>query len=219
MVTANKRPTFLLVAWTFSFVLALVCIGIFAQGVIRDHRVGQPVIEVDFSEPSGWKEERFRVWGEDSYKLFISSVNHDPEFVGRHLVADFQVRIDGAQGNTVFAREYYGEYLMHKVPNGYGDTALAEINISGWPWQQGVLAVRVTEPDPAFRTTRSELKLWKVQRDVGMGGLINYAMLLPGILLLLLAFAFAVPLARRGHKWPLIVTASVLILFLTVFMG
>ena len=194
--------------WAASLVLALACFAVLLQGVLRDTRWGEPVIPLDFSQASGWKAETFRVWGEDRYALFFSSVSHDPELAGRHLTANFQVRILGPGGNVLLDHIYYGEYLDHVVPRGYGDTRLETLEIRGKPWNPGTLQVRVREPDPAFRTTRSELKLWRVRPDDGMGGLLNYAMMMPGAVLMLLALVFAGLLAARKAIWPLITTLS-----------
>lgn len=205
--------------WAVTFGLALACFIILIQGVMRDTRWGEPAIPVDFSEASGWHSESFRVWGKDTYTLFISSVNHDPELAGRHLTANFDVRILGADGEPVLNRLYYGEYLTHKVPQGYGDLPLATLEISGKPWRPGTLQVRVREPDPAFRTTRSELKLWKEGSEVGMGGLLNYAFMFPGAVLLALALVLSGALARRGPKWPLVATLAVSAGLLALTLG
>lgn len=203
--------------WTVAFGLALVCLAVLAQGVVRDRHWGEPSIPVEFSKVSRWQSESFRVWGEDAYRLLVSSVNHDPEFVGRYLFADFEVRIMGSKGVPLFSRLYRGEAFDHRVPDGYGDLHLETIEIRGRPWQPGELQVRVREPDPAFRTTTSEIKLRKARPAVGMGGLINYAMALPGAVLLLLSLVLAAALAGRGSKWPLVLTAVALAAFIALF--
>lgn len=196
-------------AWGVTFTLALACYVVLLQGMMRDTRWGEPTIGVNFSKVSGWQSASFRVWGESRYALFFSSVNHDADLAGRHLTANFEVRILGPGGNVLLDRIYYGEYLDHEVPRGYGDTRLATLDIQGRPWRPGTLQVRVREPDPAFRTTRSELKLWKERSDPGMGGLIHYAVMVPGAVLTVLALVFAGMLAARRTVWPLVATLVV----------
>lgn len=208
----NSRKNILLwLCWALAFTLAAACFAVLLQGVARDMRWGEPAIPVDFSKASGWQSESFRVWGEDTYTLFVSSVNHDPEYVGRHLTADFRVRILGADDQPVLDRLYRGETLNHKVPQGYGDVRLALLNVKGKPWRPGTLQVSVREPDPAFRTTRSEIKLWKERPNAGMGGLANYVMMVPGGIMLILSLVLASVLAARGRKWPLIATILLLL--------
>lgn len=210
-VLKSKITILLWIGWALAFALAAACFAVLLQGVARDARWGQPAIPVDFSEVSAWQSASFRVWSEDTYTLFVSSVNHDPEYIDRFLTADFRVRILGADEQPVLDRLYRGETLDHTVPRGYGDVRLATINIKGKPWRPGTLQVRVTEPDPAFRTTRSEVRLWKEQQDLGMGGLVNYAMLVPGGIMLVLSLLIASMLASRGRKWPLIATVLLIL--------
>lgn len=207
----SKKNILLWVSWALAFTLAVACFAVLLQGVARDMRWGEPAIPVDFSKASGWQSERFRVWGEDTYTLFVSSVNHDPEYVGRFLTADFRIRILGADGQPVLDQLYRGEAFDHRVPEGYADLRLARIEIKGKPWRPGTLQVSVREPDPAFRTTRSELKLWKDRAEPGMGGLINYAMMVPGAVMLILALVLSCALASRGRKWPLIATVALIL--------
>lgn len=207
----SKRYITLWVSWVLAFGLSLACFAALLSGVARDARWGEPAIPVDFSQVSGWQSESFRVWGEDTYTLFVSSVNHDPEYVDRFLTADFRVRILGADDQPVLDRLYRGETLDHSVPQGYADLLLARLDIRGKPWRPGKIQVRVSEPDPAFKTTRSELKLWKARPNVGMGGLINYAVMVPGGIMLVLSLVFASMLASRGRKWPLIITALLIL--------
>lgn len=199
------------VGWALAFGLSLACFVALLSGVARDARWGEPTIPLDFSEVSGWQSESFRVWGEETYNLRLSSVNHDPEYTGRFLAADFRIRILGADDQPVLDRLYRGETLDHSVPQGYSDLLLARLDIRGKPWRPGKIQVRVSEPDPAFKTTRSELKLWKERPNVGMGGLINYAMMVPGGIMLALSLLFASMLASRGRKWPLIATALLIL--------
>lgn len=215
----KRRHIALWLGWLAAFGLAVACLALVVQGIARDQRWGEPAIQVDFSRASGWQSEPFRVWGEHDFRLLLSSVNHDPEFVGRHLFADFEIRITGNSGRALFSRLYRGEAFDYRVPDGYADLELETLRIKGRPWQPGELQVRVREPDPAFATTRSEIKLWRDRPAVGMGGLINYAVMLPGALLTLVALVLAALLAARGQRWPLALTLVVLLALLALFVG
>lgn len=195
------------VGWALAFGLSLACFVALLAGIARDARWGEPTIPLDFSEVSGWQSESFRVWGEETYNLRLSSVNHDPEYAGRFLAADFRIRILGADDQSVLDRLYRGETLDHSVPQGYSDLLLARLDVRGKPWRPGKIQVRVSEPDPAFKTTRSELKLWKERPNVGMGGLINYALMVPGGVLWVVSLVLAALLAGRHSRWPLLLTA------------
>lgn len=89
--------------------------------------------------------------------------------------------------------------------------------LDDWPWRSWELKARVLQPDARFRTARSEIRLWKDRYDPGMGGLVNYVMIIPAAVLLLLALGLAALLARRGRPRPLVVTlvlgAGVIALF------
>lgn len=52
--------------WVVSFALALVSMGVFVQGVFRDNRLDQPVIQIDLSTVTDWVSVPFRVRGKDT---------------------------------------------------------------------------------------------------------------------------------------------------------
>jgi hypothetical protein len=201
-------------AWALSFLLALACIAVFIQGVVRDNRVGSPVIRVDFSSARGWGEASFRVWGQQTYDLLISSVNHDASLVGRQLGAEFAIEITDPDGRLVLQRTFLSGATGHRVPSNYGDVRLATLELDGSPVRTWSLRVRVLKPDSAFPPEQTHLKLYKRQYDPGMGGLMNYAIMVPGALLLSLALVLSVPLWRGGSRWPLLLTALAAVLVL-----
>ena len=202
-------------AWSLSFALALACIGVFIQGVMRDTRSGDPVLRVDFSSATR-SEASFRVWGQETYDLLISSVNHDASLVGHPLGAEFEIRVAGPDGKPVLYRTYASGATGHQIPSNYGDVKLATLELDGSPLRSWTLRLEVLKPDPMFRTAQTHLKLYKRQYNSGMGGLVNYAIMIPGAVLLLLALAVSVPLFRGGSRLPLLLTASAVFLFLLV---
>ena len=76
--------------------------------------------------------------------------------------------------------------------------------------------MNVLEPDPAFETTQTHVKLYRMQDDPGMGGLMNYAVMIPGGILLLGALLLSIPLARGGSRGPLLLTLSAGVLVLLI---
>lgn len=198
----SKGRVALWTGWVLSLGLAAACIAVLATEARQD----AVAVPLDFSRVSGWQSAGFRVWGEDTYTLAVRSENRDPEYVGRFLVADFRVRVLGAEGQPVMDRLYRGENLDHTVPAGRADVALARLEVQGRPWRPGRLQVRVAEPDPAFRTTRSELRLQEEPPGDGMAGVVRHPMAVPAAILMVLGLVLAAVLARRGARWPLLVT-------------
>lgn len=201
-------------AWGLSFLLALACMAVFIQGVMRDTRAGDPVIRVDFAIAPGRIEASFRVWGQRTYDLLISSVNHDASLVGRRLAAEFEIEIVDPDGKPVLHRKFPAGETGHQIPSNYGDVRLATIELDSSPLRSWTLRVNVLKPDPAFLAAQTHLKLYKRQYDPGMGGLINYAIIIPGGILLLLALIMSVPLAIGGARLPLFLTAGTGLLLL-----
>jgi hypothetical protein len=194
------------VVWGLSFGLGLVCLGVFMQGLIRDSDAGDAIIRVNFASPAGWVSAPFRVWGEGTYHLRISSVNHDPQFTGRPLDAEFEVQVIAPDGNAVLRQTYGAGATGHRVPDNYGDRRLATLDLNDWPLRRGELRVGVLKPDPNFITGQTELRLRKERYDPGMGGLINYVMVIPAGIFLLIALGVSFLLARAGSRAPLIST-------------
>jgi hypothetical protein len=213
------KPRLLWSAWLFSIVCTLVFMTIFAQGVLRDRRVGEPVLGIDLSSQSNWISAPFRVWGPGTYTLFISSVNHDPKFVGAALAGDFEVSIADPDGAPFFHRVYAAGSTGHVLPSNYGDSRMGSFKLDDWPFRSWTLSARVLKPDARFSTARTQVKFWKDRPDPGMGGLMNYVMVIPALAFLVLAFAMALALAAKGFRTPTVVTVACGIAFLGVFVA
>lgn len=206
---ACRRHPLLLAGWFACFLLGAAAAGVFAHGLWRDLRIGEPVLGLDFGVATpGWVETRFRVWDDARFKLFFSSVNHDEARVGAPLAAAFEVSIEGPHGR-IFERAYAPLATGHTLPFNYTDTELGHVELKGAGFNTWALRARVLAPDPRYVGVRSELKLWSDRADPGMGGLINYVMILPAAFFMLLAAAFAVALAGRKIYAPLWLTAAV----------
>jgi hypothetical protein len=208
----------LLTVWGLFFFLALGCLAVFAQGLMRDFYTGEPVAKINPQVRTDWITVPFRVWGEGSYDLRIRSVNHDPVPIGRLFEGKMQIRIKDPDGKLVSEKSYEAGMTNHRVPNNYGDSQLALISLSDWPLRSWRLEVRVTDGDPNFTTTQTEIRLRKQRYDPGMGGLMNYVMIVPGAIFLLLAFFLSFPLLQSGSRWPLITTATMSIAFLALIV-
>jgi hypothetical protein len=77
------------------------------------------------------------------------------------------------------------------------------------------LSARVIEADPRFAGVRTNVHLRRRQYDPGMGGMMNYVMLVPGILFLVIALGLGANMSGRGWgRGPLRMTIA-----LTVFMA
>lgn len=207
MASGSRR--FLWIAWSLSFGVGLTCAAIFIHGIIRDMRPFDAGIRLDLaSTSSGWMSAPFRVWGEETYHLLLRSANHDPALVGHPLMAEFDVRVLTPDGEPVFEQSYGVDQTGHVIPDNYGDARLATLQLSDWPLRPWALQVRVTEPDPAFASVFSDLDLYE-QRDIqGMEGLVSYAMVVPGALLMVLALVASTSLAWHGTLLPLVVTIT-----------
>jgi len=205
--------------WFVSFGVALVSLALVVQGMLRDTRAGEPVVHIDLASAADWVAVPFRVWGAGTYRLFISSVNHDPKFVGAPLAGDFEVAIMDPDRKAYFQQVYAAGSTDHVLPSNYGDSKLNVFEIDDWPFRQWILKVRVLKPDPNFKTAYTAVKLWKNRYDPGMGGLFNYVMIIPAGVFLVLAFITALALAAKGSKVPLFATLICGVIFLMGFIA
>jgi hypothetical protein len=201
----------LVVAWAVSMALAVVCAGVFAAGVARDNRAGEPTLEMSFSMPGDWSRVPFRVRRAGTYRLFVSTVNHDPQRVGAPFSGQLEVMISRPDGTPFYSGRFEGAAIRHTVPDNYGDAELARVDLDASLAGTWILAVRVAEPSPAFAGLRSQVKLWREREDPGMGGLINYVMIVPATLFAMLGLLLALPLARRGIYWPILASGAALV--------
>jgi hypothetical protein len=213
------KPRFLWTAWLFSIVLTLIFMVIFVQGIVRDRRIGEPALRIDLSSASDWISAPFRVWGPGTYTLFISSVNHDPQFVGALLAGDLEVSIADPDGVRVFHQVYAAGSTGHLLPSNYGDSKLGSLKLNDWPLRSWVLGARVLKPDPRFAAAQTQIKFWKDRYDPGMGGLMNYVMIIPAVVFLVLSFLISLALAAKGFRTPKFVTVACSIAFLGVFVA
>jgi hypothetical protein len=200
------RSRILLGVWAILFASALACAALVVQGMLRDTRYGEPVQRLDLSADTDWLATPFRVWGAGRHRLILSSVNHEDRLVGRSFDGEIEIQVVNPDGRIVLQRAYPPGSTGHSVPSNYGDVTLDTIDVDGWPLRRWALLVRVSDGDPAFETVSSEVKLRKVRPELGMGGLINYAMIVPAGILLILATLVAVPLARANSRTPLILS-------------
>ncbi len=206
---AAKAPwkhKLLWIAWAFCFALSILFVLIFAQGVIRDMRVGEPVLRVDLSSRSDWVSRQFRILRPGTYNLFISTVNHDERFVGEPLAGAFEVAVIAPDGKEFFQRHFSGDTTDHVLPRNYGDSKLATLELDSSLRSRWTLKARVLDADPKFSTAFTDIKLWKVRSDPGMGGLINYVMIIPAGIFMLVAFVASLVLAKQGARSALMVT-------------
>ena len=206
-------------AWVICFALALICMAIFAQGILRDLRAGEPVIHIDLSSPTDWVSVPFRVWGAGTYVLFISSVNHDLRFVGVPLTGTFEVAIVDPDGKLFFQQIYPAGSTQHVLPSNYGDSKLGAFTFDEWPFREWILKARVLKPDLHFKTAGTAIKLWKQRYDPGMGGLINYVMIILAGIFLVLAFLASLALAKKGSHAPVFLTLICGVIFLAFFVA
>jgi hypothetical protein len=214
---ANVKHRFLFAAWLLFFALSSLCAAIFVQGLWRDNRVGEPVLQIDFGTKADWISVPFRVWGAGSYTLFVSTVNHDLQRVGAPLNAEFEVAIEAPAGRF-FGQLYSSGSTAHVIANNFGITQLASLKIDDSPLRTWTLKARVLRPDPAYRGVRTDIKIWKERYDPGMGGLVNYVMAIPAAIFLLVALGLAAALARKGSPAPIWITSITAAVFL-VFAG
>lgn len=216
-MTSWKRKL-LWTTWCISFGVALISMAVFVQGLLRDSRAGEPVIHINLSSSADWVAVPFRVWGAGTYKLFISSVNHDPKFVGVPLAGDFEVAIMDPDEKVFFQQVYPAGSTDHVLPDNYGGSQLNTFELDDWPFHTWTLKVRVLKPDPHFKTAHTAVKLWKNRYDPGMGGLIIYAMIIPAGIFLVVAFITSLALAAKGSKAPLLATSICCgVVFLAIF--
>lgn len=205
--------------WALSMALALASMAVFVQGILRDHRTGEPVLEVDLSSQGDWRTVPFRVWGSGTYRLFISSVNHNPQLAGARLEGDFEISVVDPEGKIFFHRAYAAGAANHVLTNDYSDSQLEKLALADWPLRAWILKARVLRPDSRFKTAHTQVKLWKERYDPGMGGLMNYVMIIPAGFFLLLSFLASLGLAANSSRAPLIVTFVFGLIFLAFFIA
>lgn len=207
----TRRPsTWIWGLWAGSFLLSVLCLGTFAWGILRDSNFRDVRAKVDLSTP-GRLEQEFSVARLDERVLYLTSINHSPPFdVPFGGSASFQ--IIAPQGDTALAGVIDSK-LGHLRPDNMDWSTLGSFQ----PDTRGRfrLIFEVAGPDSIFQGVNSGLVLRPNQPSVGMEGLITYAMVVPGGILLVVACCLSLLLhLRGGPRWPLFVTLASMVILL-----
>lgn len=189
--------TFLHALWLLALLAGVFCAGLFMQGLIRDQRTGQPDVALDLSVPSSGGSHAFRLWQTGQYDLALSSVNHAPPF-DIPFRGRIEVTLTDADGRELVRLTVDSASAPHSRPSNMTWTPLDSIHLDRRIMDKMTLSARVLEADPRFAGVRTQLHLRLRQYDAGMGGLVNYVVLVPGILLLATAMGSAISIAQRG---------------------
>lgn len=204
--------SFLYVVWLACLALGLFCITLFLQGLMRDHRTGQPDIAIDLSSPSSSASRHFRIWQGGEYDLLLSSVNHSPPF-GTPFKGELEISL-AAPGGRELVRRVVDSSSAHARPNNMSWTPIDSLGLERQLRSKSRLTARVIRPDSQFRGVVTRVHLRRRQYDPGMGGLANYVMLFPGILFIAVSFATSLAISQRheGGKplWITIATTAIL---------
>lgn len=191
-------------AWGLCFALALASGGVFAQGILRDTRPGGVELAVDLGAASGPRQGTFQA-GAEPHVVYLTTVNHAPEQVGERLEAALDVRLVDPDGRVAFALRHPPDPLAHPMPDNMVWTQLARLErLAPGTW---TLSARVRRGDPRFAGKVSRVLVRPVRPGVGMGGLLNYAMMIPAAVFGALALGFAAATALRGgSRLPLLIS-------------
>jgi hypothetical protein len=188
--------TFLYGLWLVSLLVGLFCMGLFIQGLVRDQRTGQPDVALDLSGTPSIYSTSFTVWRPGQYDLALSSVNHTPPF-GAPFRGTLEVALTDAGGREILTRTV-DSTSGHARPGNMSWTPLDSIRLERSMTGKSTLSARLIEPDPRFAGVRTRLHLRLRQDDPGMGGLVNYVALAPGILFTVIALATSISISQRG---------------------
>lgn len=204
--------TLLHTVWLLALLIGLFCAGLFLQGVVRDKRIGDPDVGLDLSRGSS-AARRFLPWRGGWHDLAVSSVNHAPPF-GPVFQGRVEITLIDGSGDSLINR-YFDGSSVHARPSNMSWTPLDSVSVGRSFFRRMTLSARVIEPDPQFAGVRTNVHLRRRQYDPGMGGMLNYVMLVPGILFLVIALGLGANMSGRGWgKGPFRVTIA-----LTVFMA
>lgn len=219
-----RRATGLYAAWALAALLGAACAGVFVAGLLRDTHFGEASVPLDLGAVSGERSAEFRVWRDGPYDLFLTTLHHgrvpwdSPAFSGA-----LGVRVIRPDGGIERELALDGEELDHRLPaGGMTWTRIDELRLPGGPLGRWRLEGRVAAPDPRFAGSdllRSRLLLRPRRSDPGMGGLLNYAMIVPATLLLLLSLALALAVAHRTGRRGTVWVSALLLLALLALVG
>lgn len=191
--------------WLICLLGGVSCGGVFVAGLLRDTHFGQVELGLDLGADGPWRGVDFRVWSGGPHVLWLTTWRDEPPEPTRDSAASFAGRIDvrvlDPDRRPRLEQAYESRRLGHGTGGGMAWTRLGEIRLEGPPFRPWRLEARVAEGDLALEADpeqRSHLLLRKDRPDVGMGGLINYVMVIPAVFLLLLSLGFALGLLRRG---------------------
>jgi hypothetical protein len=191
--------------WLATLAVGVFCITLFLKGLMRDNRTGQPDIAVDLSSAASAASHDFRVWSAGEYDLMLSSVNHMPPF-NIPFSGKLELTVSGADG-SVLSQRIVDSSSAHMRPDNMSWTVLDSVRLERSLGRKSRLTARVLQPDPQFAGVTTSAHLRRRQYDPGMGGLVNYVMLFPGIVLLAVSFATALSIFHRdGGTKPLWIT-------------
>lgn len=206
----------LLVAWAVVFGLGLLATYGFVNGLIRDTHIGQPTMTLPLDRV-GQHTTDFRVWGKTEYVLRLSASSSDPTKVGLRLDAALEVVVRSPDGAVALQQAFDGTRADFRLSQ-YTDVRLATVVLHGSPWRRWSLETRVTRPDQRFEGVITQIKLWEYV-DVGMGGLLNYVLVIPAGVLMLAALGMAIRLAMRGRTVPLFCTVPAVLALFALFVA
>lgn len=198
--------------WVLALLAGFFAAGFFFQGVIRDQRIGDPDVSLNLSKPSSGARE-FRSWRGGWYDLAVSSVNHTPPF-GMPFQGKLEIALVDGSGREMLKRALDSS-VAHPRPSNMSWTQLDSVKLERDLLDPMTLSARVVAPDARFAGVMTRVHLRRKQYDPGMGGMVNYIMLAPGILSLVVALGIGANIAGRGWgPGPLRLTIAI-----TVILG
>jgi hypothetical protein len=134
----------------------------------------------------------FRGWRPGAHTIWFRGMRNGRFDAGELGSVDYDV-IDAAG-----KRKASGSKRLHTEHAQSGETFWVELSrIELRREVLGAYTLRAQYNPAAEAISGASILIRKNQRDVGMGGLINYVLALPGVVLGILAVLLAVPVARR----------------------
>lgn len=217
-----RRRALLWTGWTACFALGGLCLVVFLLGHVRDTHPEQAEIVLDLGRADGPRTTAFRPWGSGTYVVHLTTLDtrsvpgrFTPRDSAPRYAGSLDVRLRDPSGTVRLEESYSAEELDHARPDNVEWTRLAELDLEGGPLSAWELEARVVTGDERFAAAdglRSEVLIRKDRPDPGMGGLINYVLLFPGLLFAGLAFVLALVLAREGASRIPVVLSGLLLL-------
>lgn len=228
-MTGRTRTFTLFAAWGLCLGLGLVSAAVLLAGILRDTHFGQAELALDLGHEGGWSGSDFRVWGGGGYVLWLTSLGPQPPFdpaapdpptMAVPYQGRFAVRILEPNGNLHREWTYAGDEPAHIAGSGTTWSQLGDVTLRDLPLRTWRLEARTAAADPTFASgdLTSRLLLRPDRAEVGMGGLLNYVLIVPAVLFLALSIVPALLLVRRtGRRWPAWVSALSLVMLAGLF--